>query len=286
MTNNSHEERASADRLQTEYFREYTSPEAISKYTPGTAGRGINYLLEHDYKTVYLRALELLPRHVRERGIRILEFGCGGGMNLLHLISVFTRQGINVERAVGTDFSPVLIEAAKREAKNCLEQNELHRLEFHAAKNETLVSDLAASLKMEKSQLQGAFDFIVGVNTIRYCHDAGREVDCARNILDLLTPGGVCVVIDMNNRFPLFRSDLKNRLRRVKEEECYVPSLEEYADPFIKTGFELVRKEHFCWVPHSAGKFLCAVTRRLSPILDVVAPTRAMRALVVSRKPS
>jgi SAM-dependent methyltransferase len=286
MTNNSHQKRANADRLQTEYFREYTSPDAISKYTPGTAGRGINYLLEHDYKTVYLHALELLPRQIRDRGIRVLEFGCGGGMNLLHLMSVLKRQGIKVERAVGTDFSPVLIEAAKREAKNCLEPNELHRLEFHSAKNETLLGDLSASLKIDKSQLQGAFDFIFGVNTIRYCHDAGKELDCARNILDLLAPGGVCVVIDMNNRFPLFRSDLKNRLRRVKEEECYVPSLEEYADPFIKTGFELVRKEHFCWVPHSAGKFLCAVTRGLSPILDVVAPTRAMRALVVSRKPS
>jgi SAM-dependent methyltransferase len=286
MTNNSREDNASANRLQTEYFREYTSPEAVSKYTRGKAGRGISYLLEHDYKTVYLRALELLPHHIRERGIRILEFGCGGGMNLLHLVSVLRQQGIKVARAVGTDFSPVLIEAAKTEAKNCLEQNEVHPPEFHAAKNETLLSDLSASFKIEKSELQGAFDFIFGVNTIRYCHDAGRELDCVRNIFDLLTAGGICVVIDMNNRFPLFRSDLKNRLRRVKEEECYVPSLDEYADPFVRAGFELIRKEHFCWIPHSAGKFLCAVTRGLSPILDVVAPSRAMRALVVSRKPS
>jgi len=148
------------------------------------------------------------------------------------------------------------------------------------------LADLSAALKKETSQLQGSFDFIFGVNTIRYCHDAGNELDCVRDIFDLLAPGGVCVVIDMNNRFPLFRSDLKNRLRRIKEEECYVASLDEYAEPFVKMGFELERKEHFCWVPHSAGKFLCGVTRLLSPILDIVVPSRAMRALVVARKPS
>jgi SAM-dependent methyltransferase len=271
-------------RLQAEFFKEYTSLEAISKYTRATAGYGISYLLEHDYKAVYLQAIALLPRDINERGIRILEFGCGGGMNLLHLMAVLRQQGIRVEKAVGTDFSPVLIEAAKRDARNCLPQDEFQRLDFHAAKNETLISDLSVSLKMEKPQLEGAFDFIFGVNTIRYCHDAGKELDCARDILHLLAPGGVCVVIDMNNRFPFFRSDLKNRLRRVKEEECYVPSLEEYAGPFIRTGFELVRKEHFCWIPHSAGKLLCAVTRRLSPILNVMASSRAMRTLIVARK--
>lgn len=277
---------SAGDRLQTEFFKEYTSPEAISKYTRATAGYGISYLLEHDYKTVYLQAFDLLPRDIRERGIRILEFGCGGGMNLLHLTSVLRQQCIRIEKAVGTDFSPVLIEAAKREAKCCLPPDDVGRFEFHPAKNESLVNDLSICLKTEKSRLEGAFDFIFGVNTIRYCHDADTELDCARDILHLLTPGGVCVVIDMNNRFPLFRSDLKNRFRRQKEEECYVPSLEEYADPFIKAGFEVVREEHFCWVPHSAGKFLSTLARRLAPLLNVIAPTRAMRCLVVSRKRS
>jgi SAM-dependent methyltransferase len=285
MSSNSEGTVNAGDRLQAEFFKEYTSPEAISKYTRATAGYGIGYLLEHDYKAIYLQALELLPRDRKERGIRILEFGCGGGMNLLHFMSVLRQQGIRVEKAVGTDFSPVLIEAARRDAQHCLGASELQRLEFHAAKNESLLNDLSNSLKKEKSSLQGAFDFVFGVNTIRYCHDAGNELDCARDIFNLLAPGGVCVVIDMNNRFPLFRSDLENRFRRHKEEECYVPSLEEYVEPFIKTGFELVRKEHFCWVPHSAGKFLSGVMRRLSPILDLVAPSRAMRSLVVARKP-
>src|SRR6187401_230747 len=108
------------NRFQAEYFKEYTSPEAISKYTRATAGHGISYLLDHDYKDVYLRAFDSLPDNVKKRAIRILEFGCGGGMNLLHLMSVLRGQGVRIERAIGTDFSPVLIEAAQREAKNFL----------------------------------------------------------------------------------------------------------------------------------------------------------------------
>ena len=207
-------------------------------------------------------------------------------MNLLHLISVLREQGVRIERAIGTDFSPVLIEAAQREAKNFLGPDDIKRLEFHQAKNESLLTDLSVALKKEKSDLRGAFDFIFGVNTIRYCHDAGNELDCAKDIFQLLVPGGVCVVIDMNCGFPLFRSDLKNRLRSIKEEECYVASLEEYAEPFIKAGFSLERKEHFCWIPHSSGKLLCGIMRLLSPVLNVVAPSRAMRALVVARKPA
>jgi SAM-dependent methyltransferase len=273
------------ERLQGEFFKEYTSPEAISKYTRATAGVGISHLLDHDYKSVYLAALALLPAPTTGNGIRMLEFGCGGGMNLVHLVSILSREGIRIEEAVGTDFSPVLIEAAKRDARNCLREDELRRIGFHVARNETLASDLAASLQVDQPRLKGTFDFIFGVNTIRYCHAAGKELDCARDIFSLLAPGGVCVVIDMNNRFPFFRSDLRNRLRRQKEEECYVPSLEEYAAPFVTAGFELVRKEHFCWVPHSSGKVLCSVLSRMSPLLDLVARDRAMRSLIVARKP-
>ena len=268
-----------------QFFREYTAQAAILKYTKATAGSGISYLLDHDYKEIYLAALGLLPSEARRQGIRMLEFGCGGGMNLVHLVSVLKKEGVRIEKAVGTDFSPVLIEAAKRETKNYLREEELPRLQFHVARNETLIADLSASLMTEGLELGNSFDFILGVNTIRYCHAAENEMDCARDIFDLLVRGGVCVVIDMNNRFPLFRSDLKNRFRRHKEEECYVPSLEEYTAPFAKTGFEVIRSEHFCWVPHSAGDFLRGLTNGLSPLLNAVAKSRAMRSLVVARKP-
>jgi len=268
------------------FFREYTSQDAILKYTKATAGLGISYLLDHDYKTVYLEALGCLPQQVRQQGIRILEFGCGGGMNLVHLISVLGQEGIRVESAIGADFSPVLIEAAKSEAKSYLGREEQGKVAFHVAKNETLMEDLSASLEKAKSELGNSFHFILGVNTVRYCHRAGKELDCAQAVLDLLVPGGICVLIDMNDRFPLFRSALKNRLRKQKEEECYLPSLEEYAAPFGKVGFEVLRKEHFCWIPHSAGRFMCRLLSRMSPLLNFVAHSRAMRSLVVARKPA
>lgn len=268
------------------FYEEYTSHDALMKYTRVTAGYGISYLLDHDYKDVYLRALESLPTDARARGIRLLEFGCGGGMNLVHLVSVLTRAGIKIERAVGTDLSPVLIDAAKNESRNYLPPEEQGKIEFYVAKNETLAADLATATNSAPAQLAASFDFVFGVNTMRYCHHGGREMDCARDILHLLKPGGVCVNIDMNNRFPLFRSDLKNKLRRVKEEECYIPSLEEYAAPFKQTGFEVLREEHFCWVSHSAGKSMCLVLRCLTPILSVLCKSRAMRSLVVARKPA
>jgi SAM-dependent methyltransferase len=268
------------------FLDQYTSENEIAKYTRATAGSGINYLLDHDYKAVYLEAVAHLPRQTRQCGIRILEFGCGGGMNLLNLISVLRIKGIQVAQAIGTDFSPAMVETARREAKDYLRGQDFHSLQFSVARNESLISDLSTSAGIEKSSLQNSFHFVLGVNTIRYCHDAKKERDCVRDIFNLLVPGGICVVIDMNNRFPLFRSDLRNRLRRKKEKQCYVPSLEEYAAPFVKEGFVLLRTEHFCWVPHSAGRFLTELLRTLSPILDTLARSRAMRSLVVAKKPS
>src|SRR5204862_6371828 len=131
-----------------------------------------------------------------------------------------------VESAIGADFSPVLIEAARREAKSYLRREEQGKVAFHVAKNETLMEDLSASSEKAKSELGNSFHFILGVNTVRYCHRAGKEPDCAQAIFDLLAPVGIFVVIDMNDRFPLFRSALKNGLRIQTEEKCDLPCLE------------------------------------------------------------
>jgi len=270
------------------FFREYTSQDAVTKYTRSSAGFGISYLLDYDYKTVYLQALDLLPMETRQQGIRMLEFGCGGGMNLLNLVSVLGGEGIKVLRAVGTDFSPVLIEAAKQEAKDYLRDGDQHRVKFFVARNETLVDDLSSAWGKGRSELESVFDFILGVNTMRYCHRANKEVDCAKAVFDLLAPGGICVVIDMNNRFPFFRSAWRDRLlvRKTDKGETYLPSLQAYAAPFAATGFEVLREEHFCWIPHSSGEFMCRVLSGLSPFFNTVARSRAMRSLVVSRKPA
>jgi SAM-dependent methyltransferase len=206
-------------------------------------------------------------------------------MNLLHLAGVLHRKGINVVSALGTDFSPLLIETARAEAKSYLDQQQRDKIQFCVARNETLIGDISASTGSARTTLADSFHFILGVNTIRYCHAIGKQLENARDIFSLLAPGGICVVIDMNNRFPVFRSDVRNWFRLHKEEECYVPSLEEYALPFAQTGFELIRQEHFCWVPHSAGRFRLQLMKAMSPMLNKVAKSRAMRSLVVARKP-
>ena len=267
------------------FLSEYTTQDAISKYSRATAGCGVNYLLDHDYKEIYLAALNLLPAGLRQEGIRILEFGCGTGMNLLHLISVLEKGPINIETAVGTDFSPVMIEAAKRETRHFLGEAAAQKIHFHVSKNETLLADLSASTGIEASTLKHSFHFVFSVNTIRYCHAGKTEFECVQGISDLLVPGGICVVIDMNKRFPLFRTEAKNRLRWKKREECYIATLEEYVAPFVKTGFEIIRRENFCWIPHSAGPGLRDLMKGLSPFLNSVAKSRAMRCLVVARKP-
>jgi len=179
-----------------------------------------------------------------------------------------------------------MIDAARRETRHVLGDADTEKVQFHAAKNETLLNDLSDSTGIDISTLKDSFHFVFGVNTICYCHAAKTELDCARDVFNLLVPGGVCVAIDMNRRFLLFRSELKNRLCWNKRNECYVPSLEEYVAPFVKIGFEIIKTENFCWIPHSAGLFLRDLMNGLSPLLNAVAKSRAMRCLVVARKPA
>ena len=90
-------------------------------------------------------------------------------------------------------------------------------------------------------------------------------------------------MIDMNRKFPAFRSKLRNS-KTVPETERYLPSLEEYASPFESVGLEILRKENFCWIPHSASPALTTICRFLTPALNVFAKPFAMRSLVISRK--
>jgi SAM-dependent methyltransferase len=276
-----------AKTMDESFFEEYTSQEAVHKYTKATAGKGISYLLDHDYHTVYMYALANLSSEPNGLGLRILEFGCGGGMNLLHLVRTISASGRKVHRAIGTDFSPVLIDAARRETSAYLPQELRPAVEFHVARNESLLRDLTAATSTSSNSLSGTFDLVIGVNTMRYSHRNGSALTCAQDIKKLLALGGVCVNIDMNAGFPAFRSALKERIRRARDsEECHLPSLDEYAAPFRDSGFELLRKENFCWIPHSADTTLLAVMRALTPILNRLAKNRAMRSLIVAKRPA
>jgi SAM-dependent methyltransferase len=272
------------EQINEKFLEEYGSEDAVRKYTTETAGFGINYLLHNDYAKVYLSVVDSYLRTPRSRPLRLLEFGCGGGMNVISIVSLLEKRGVPVECAYGTDFSSRLVQSAVQEAKGCLTPGLAKKLSFHVARNERLAEDLAVARDKPVEDLVDFFDLIVGVNTFRYCHRLGKERDCAADIYRLLRPGGVCINIDMNNRFPAFRSHLKGSTE--DPTECYLPTLEEYAAPFQLAGFQIIRKENFCWIPHSAGRALTLSCRLLGPLFSLVAPSRAMRSLVVALKPS
>jgi SAM-dependent methyltransferase len=269
--------------MNRKFVDEYDSDVAVRKYTSGTAGYGIGYLLTHDYARVYLEVVDSYLRELPVKPLRVLEFGCGGGMNIITLISLLERRGLPVGRAYGTDFLPRMVDAAEQQAKALLPPKLAGILSFHTARNEDLRQDLAQAIGSPVESLSGSFDLIVGVNTFRYCYRLKKDLDCAKDIHRLLRPGGVCVMIDMNTRFPAFRSRLNGHDQR-DPVATYVPTLEEYAAPFKTAGFEVLREKNFCWVPHSAGRALTFCCRTMSPLLNLVAPSRAMRSLVIARR--
>jgi 2-polyprenyl-3-methyl-5-hydroxy-6-metoxy-1,4-benzoquinol methylase len=276
--------RDTPSKLSGDFLEEYSSEESIRRYTKETAGHGISYLLDHDYGKIYLDVLEkYIPKSRMEKGIRLWEFGCGGGMNLLHLVSVMERRGIALDCAYGTDFSETLIEAANREAKKYLTPEQNKKVHFCVARNENLIEDVTQGLGIRREALLGSFDLILGVNTIRYCHRLMNQNECVGAIFNLLADGGVCIVIDMNNKFPAFRSRFRDQLTK-EQQATYLPSLDEYARPFSSASFEILKKESFSWIPHSAGSALTTVMKALTPMLNALARSSAMRSLVISRK--
>jgi 2-polyprenyl-3-methyl-5-hydroxy-6-metoxy-1,4-benzoquinol methylase len=270
--------------LNGEFLEEYSSEDSLRRYSKETAGQGISYLLDHDYGDIYFGVIEnQIPKARMQKGIRLWEFGCGAGMNLLFLVGALERRGIPVELAVGTDFSQTLIEAAKQQAKAYLTPEQNKKLRFCVARHENLLEEVTKGLGVRKEELLDSFDLMVGVNTIRYCHRLNNENEVAATIKSLLADRGVCVVIDMNDKFPIFRSRFRDRLAK-EERAYYLPSLEEYARPFSNAGLQILRRENFCWIPHSAGAGLTALMKALTPMLDAITRKRAMRSLVVAQK--
>jgi SAM-dependent methyltransferase len=272
-------------RLNENFLEEYSTDESIRRYTRKTAGYGISYLLDHEYAQIYLESIEkYVPKSRVKAGIRLWEFGCGGGMNLVHLVSLLERQGIAVDFACGTDFSSTLIAAAKNEANKHMGPHQLDKVRFTVASNEDLVEQGAQGLGVSKGELLGSFDLVFGVNTIRYGHRLNNVDRCVGNISELLREGGLCIIIDMNRKFPAFRSRLREWRAKQDIKATLLPTLDEYARPFSSAGFEILKKQNFCWIPHSAGLPFTVVMKTLTPLLNTLVPRHGMRSLVVSRK--
>src|SRR6188508_1622734 len=136
------------------FLEEYNSPEAVAKYSKTTAGSGISYLLEHEYGSIYLDVLrKYVAKSAGHDGARILEFGCGAGMNVLHMVSLLQRSGIPLKDAFGTDFSKALINAANQAADDELSNDKRDRVRFLWGRNESLIEDLAAGLNVGETSI-------------------------------------------------------------------------------------------------------------------------------------
>lgn len=267
------------------YLEEYSADGAVQKYVSDSAGSGIAYLLQHVYGPLYEEQIDkLVKQNGGKAGFRVLEYGCGGGMNLIWIVRRLLDRQIKVDLATGTDFSAKMVEAARNEAFSSLPGPAGNCVSFHTVANESLDRDLPKELGLPLSKLQNSFDLIVGVNTFRYCFRLGSEAKSAGDIFSLLRPGGRSVMIDMNRSFPFFRSKLRPRSNTPKEQS-YLPSLDEYATVFGKVGFEIETKKNFCWVPHSASPGMVVALRTLSPVLQALFSPFAMRSLIVARKP-
>jgi len=271
--------------INEKFIKEYTSEESIKRYTKEKAGDGISYLLDHDYGMLYLQVVEKeIKDIIGPEGIRVLEYGRGGGMNLIHILSMFGAKGIKIDRAYGTDFSPVLIEAANKEAERYMTPVLRGKAQFIVAKNESLVDDLSMHAGRSSDAFHNQFHLVVGVNTFRYGFRLKKEWESAKQIYDLLMPGGVSIMIDMNAQFPFFRSKMRGQ-KGGASLETYIPLLSEYARPFKEVGLEVRQEKNFCWIHHSAGSFACAILQTVSPLLQVLFQDFAMRSLVISKKP-
>jgi SAM-dependent methyltransferase len=267
------------------YLDEYSRQDNIARYTSNNAGAGIAYLLEHVYGALYASVIEkLIAQPPRSRGFRILEYGCGGGMNLMRIVALLQEHGATVETAYGTDFSPAMIEAARMEKEKHLRADLKTRIHYIVGSNETLARDLECGVGVAPTALYNTFDLIVGVNTFRYAHRSGRQQKCAQDIFNLLRPGGYSIMIDMNRQFPFFRSRVRDVLLRRKHGDN-IPSLKDYDLPFCEAGFVIDTVRNFCWVPHSARPRMVSLCRTLTPILDACFPRYAMRSLVIGQKP-
>jgi SAM-dependent methyltransferase len=267
------------------YLKEYESGETVRKYLAETAGHGIAYVLESIYGPLYRGILDdLTGQGLAKSGFRVIEYGCGGGMNLLWIVRQILDRKLPLDLACGTDFASPMVEAATKECAATLGGRDGGKVTFHTIANENLAAELPGALGRSPAEILGSFHFIVGVNTFRYCFRLGKQAESARGIFSLLRPGGITVMIDMNHHFPFFRSKFRSK-EGMTREQYYLPTLAEYDAVFRAAGFEIVTRKNFCWIPHSAGPGMTRTLRAISPVLNTLFRRFATRSLIVARKP-
>jgi SAM-dependent methyltransferase len=264
----------------------YSADANVRKYRRATAGEGINYLLPTSYGPIFRSAATAALADTGSSQLRALEFGCGAGMAIHHLVEDMTSHGTEVDLGIGADLVPEMIEAANRDRDEFASASAKERLRYVVAPNETLVEDIASALDQEPAAIEGTFQLAIGVNTFRYAVRHGTTATVVDQLERLLAPGGRVVMIDMNDRFPYGVKPKRstNGWPPLRFDQPRLPTLDEYAQPFADGGFEVLERRHFCWIPHSASGARFRITKVLSPALDRVVPDHAMRSLVIARK--
>jgi SAM-dependent methyltransferase len=269
-------------------YREYEGAETIQRYRRPTAGAGINHLLRTTYGPVLLEQARAALDETGAESLTLLEFGCGAGMALHYLTEELGRRGTPVDIAVGTDFIPGMIAAAKQDLAEYGSPWARERVRFIVAANEKLVEGLARELGQSRDSLVDTIHLAVGVNTFRYAIRGGTSRLVVGQLAHLLAAGGRVVVIDMNDRFPYGlkprRTKSSNARLPIEFGARELPTLDEYAQPFLEQRFDVLRREYFGWIPHSASGLRFHAARAVGPLFARIVPDRAMRSLVVARK--
>lgn len=113
------------------------------------------------------------------QGSRILEIGCGTGLNFKHILPRLQPDGA----LVGLDYSTGMLEKARQ------------KIEVKDWKRVALVKDDA--VKLEK--VQGSFDAIVAYWCYGIVHDLDEALESA---LGILSPGGRIAILDFQRTKP------------------------------------------------------------------------------------
>lgn len=149
---------------------------------PYQAYRGFHAVMAEESSQTVVAALEehILPlapglAHELERGIDVLDVGCGMGLALCHLAGRFPRS-----RFVGVDFSPEAIEAGRREAA------------ARGIGNLTLAVGDAATFGTPDG-----YDAVLAFDAI---HDQARPAAVLKNVRRVLRSGGTFLMQDIKAR--------------------------------------------------------------------------------------
>ena len=214
-------------------------------------------------------------------------------MNLLEVVKLFYAQGAQHVDGIGTDFSVPMVEAAHVEAKKHLPRELSGAVRYFKARNETLSLELASCLGVLAQDLFGTFDIVLGVNTFRHAYRMDKDNDCARDIFNLLRPGGFSIMMDMNRGFQFVGSRMHDLCMQAKRR-YYIPTVPEYSRPFERAGFVITQaRNFFCFtclpcgacIPNPIAARLLSWCRRLRPTLDKYLSSFAKHSLVMARKP-